>query len=202
MAEEGRLKMALEKFVEQTIPGIDYLAQYPGAIVSQNGQTFDFQPDSKDVPGIAGLSFYSGTPGVSITVDPTQRPRATLFFENGNPKSPALAFFANPGLVTFNLIASQSISLSAPKVNLGGTNPGDKLILGSTYRLAQYELDQKWIIWETALLAFMTAVSGGTPPLAAATAFLAAVASANLPAAIAAFDPSFAEYLSNVSGTY
>ena len=93
MSEQGRLKQALERFVQATLPQVDYYAQYPGTIVAQSGQLFDFQPDSPDLPGLQGLAFYSGTPGVTITVDTSQNPRAVLFFQDHDPAQPALSFF-------------------------------------------------------------------------------------------------------------
>jgi hypothetical protein len=103
MAEEGRLKLALERFVEATIPGIDYLAQYPGTITSQSGQLFDFTPDSPKVPGLQGLKFYSGSPGITFTVDTSANPRAVLFFEGGVPSGAALNCWGNPGLATLQI---------------------------------------------------------------------------------------------------
>lgn len=122
MSEEGRLKTGLEKFIDQAIPGVDYLAQYPGTIVAQNGQLFDFQPDSSKLNGIQGLAFYSGTPGIQITVDTSAQPRAVLFFQGGSPSAPALSFFGNPGLSTLSLTAESSLSLVAPAVNLGSAS--------------------------------------------------------------------------------
>lgn len=132
MAEESRLKMALEKFVQQTIPGVDYLAQYPGTIVAQSGQTFDFQPDSPKVPGVSGLKFYSGFPGVTLTVDPSKSPRAVLFFENGDPGAPALAFFGNPGLqslVIGPLVSAQPAAREGDMVSVTFTMADAALIL-------------------------------------------------------------------------
>jgi hypothetical protein len=102
-SEEGRLKMSLERFVQQTIPGIDYFAEYPGTIISQSGQTFDFLPDSTKVPGIQGLSFYSGSPGITFTVDTSQSPRAVLFFGGGVPSGAAISCWGNPGLATLQI---------------------------------------------------------------------------------------------------
>ena len=119
MSEEGRFKTAIERIIEQTIPQVDYFAQYPGVIVSQSGQTFDFQPDSPNLPGLTGLKFYSGTPGIEITVDKTKTPRAVLFFENGSPAAPALSVFSAPGLATIKLTASTEIDLLAPTVKVG-----------------------------------------------------------------------------------
>lgn len=119
MAEQGRLKLSLALFVKQVFPGIDYRAQYPGRLVAQNGQLFDFQPDSPKVPGIQGLPFYSGTPGVEITVDFNQSPRAVLYFRNGVPAGAALALFENPGLATFKLTAETEIDVLAPLVKVG-----------------------------------------------------------------------------------
>ncbi len=98
MGEQGRLLEAEERIIVQTVPDIDYKAFYPGTIVSQNGQLFDFQPDSDKVPGQQGLKFYSGSPGIEITVDTNASPRAVLFFQNGDPRGAALAFFDFPGL--------------------------------------------------------------------------------------------------------
>lgn len=119
MAEEGRLKQAIERFVLSTMSGVDYLAQYPGNIVSQSGQLFDFQPDSPSVPGLKNLAFYSGTPGITLTVNPAQQPRAVLFFQGGDPSQPALSFFSNPGLETYTLTAGQKVTVASPLVAIG-----------------------------------------------------------------------------------
>lgn len=119
MSEDGRLKDAIEKFVVQTLPGINFYAQYPGAIISQTGQTFDFQPDDPSMPGVKGLSFYAGSPGIAITVDTTQSPRAVMFFAGFQPSAPALGLFGNPGLAKLSISASQEIDLLAPAVKIG-----------------------------------------------------------------------------------
>jgi hypothetical protein len=116
--EASRLKSAFELVVEQTLPGVDFYAQYPGTIIAQNGQLFDFQPDNPVWPGIQGLKFYSG-PGVTLTLDISMKPRAVLFFENYQPSSPALGLLGNPGLVTHSLNASQEIDILAPTVKVG-----------------------------------------------------------------------------------
>ena len=99
----GRLQDAENAIILQALPGVDFLALYPGVIISQSGQLFDFQPDSPKLPGFKNLKFYSGSPGVEITVDPTQSPRAVLFFEGGSPAGAALAFFSFAGLSLLQL---------------------------------------------------------------------------------------------------
>jgi hypothetical protein len=166
MAESGRLKDAEEKFIEQTLPGIDYLAHYPGTIVSQSGQTFDFQPDSDRVPGLQGLTLNTG-PGVSVTIDPLESPRATLFFANGDPGDPQLALGDTPGLVTYEISAAEEISLSAPSVKLGPA-PTDFVIKGTAYLSAL-------ATFNSGFNAFLVALNPPGPPLTIAQVQAAAV---------------------------
>lgn len=167
MAEAGRLKDAEEKFIEQTLPGIDYLAHYPGTIVSQSGQTFDFQPDSDRVPGLQGLTLNTG-PGVEVTIDPLASPRATLFFANGDPGLPQLAIGDTPGLVTYKVSAAEQISLSAPSVQLGPA-PTDFVIKGTTYLAALATFNAQFAI-------FLAALNPVGPPLTIAEVQSAAAA--------------------------
>jgi hypothetical protein len=114
MPERGRLWVAFERLAHTALPSIDYCAQYPGTIVSQNGQLFDFQPDSTKLPGIQGIGFYSGSPGITFNVNTSQNPRAVLFFENANPAAPALSCWGNPGLLS--LAIGPGASLGAARV--------------------------------------------------------------------------------------
>jgi hypothetical protein len=197
VAEEGRLKQALERFVQATLPQIDYFAQYPGTIISQNGQLFDFLPDSPAVPGLQNLAFYSGTPGVTLTVDTTQNPRAVLFFQNHDPAQPALSVFANPGLKTYALMAEESLSFIAPAVALGaaagnaGLNP---LILSTNY----YGAENTWFAAISAafaaILTYINATGSPGPPLTAldtalGTTFTAATTAYTTAAGIPAGTP-------------
>ena len=141
MAEQGRLKMALEKFIQQTLPGVDYLAQYEGTIVSQKDQTFDFQPDSDKVPGISGLSFYTG-PGVTLTLDTDQKPRAVLFFAGGSPQSPRLGFAGMPGLKVYSLQAETEIEILAPTVKIGNNASAAAARVGDGVTIALADLQQ------------------------------------------------------------
>jgi hypothetical protein len=187
MGEQGRLKDAEEKFILQTLPGIDFNAEYPGTIVAQNGQQFDFQPDDPDLPGIQGLDFYTGSPGISITVDPTASPRAVLFFEGGNPGAPKLSCFGNPGLLSYQISAGEQIALAAPNVQLG-SDPTDFLIKGTSYL--------------EALATFNTGFAAFLSALGSATTFLQVnTAAATFAPILADFTTAAADSISTVSET-
>jgi hypothetical protein len=114
MAEEGRLKIAFDRLVSARLPLVDYAAAYPGTIVAQNGQTFDFDPDSDKLPGIQGIGIYCGAPGISFTIDPSQSPRAVLFFAGSSPAGAALGMWGFPGLVSLQI--GSNASLAAARV--------------------------------------------------------------------------------------
>lgn len=117
--ERGRLWIALKQLTEAALPQVDYAAHYPGAIVKQNGQLFDFQPDSDKLPGIQGIGIYVGIPGVTFVVNTSENPRAVLFFENVSPAGAKL------GLAGYNGLLSLSIGANGP----AAARVGDKVTI-------------------------------------------------------------------------
>lgn len=186
MAESGRLKDAEEKFILQTLPGLDFYGSYPGTIVAQNGQTFDFQPDTDLLPGVKGLTFDLG-PGVEVTVDTSQNPRAQLYFQGGNPSLPALALAGNPGLASYQVTAEEQIVLDAPLVELGSPAT-DFLIKGTTYLEAL-------ATFNSGFAAFLTQLG------AAVTVAQVAAAAATFAPILATFTTAAADSISLVSET-
>jgi hypothetical protein len=201
MANQGRLKQTLDNFVAQSIPGVDYLASYPGTIISQSGQAFDFNPDSSIMPGLQGLSFYGGHPGITITIDPAQNPRAVLFFAGGDPRLPSLCLGGSAGLLALTITAEESIQLSAPSVQLG-SSPTDFLVRGTTYRAAE---DVLFAALNTELAAAGSALAsaGAAATFTLAAPFLATAGSslAALAASFTGFTAAKLTYLSTVSQT-
>ena len=161
MSEEGRLKLSLERFIEHALPGIDYLAQYPGTIQAQNGQLFDFLPDSAKVPGIQGLAFYAGTPGIQITVDLSMSPRAVLFFAGGDPSGAALSSFGNPGLHALSISASDEVDILAPSVKVG-----DNASLAAARETDPVASATSMTTWISSVTAYINGIAPGTlvPP--------------------------------------
>lgn len=115
-----RTSQGAAAFVLAQLPRRLYQAQWPGVVVAQGGpDSFDFQPDDPRLPGVSGVPMRLPVPGVTITVDPSQRPRAMLAFAQGDPSKPELRLWERAGLQHLALAAAASISIDAPALNLG-----------------------------------------------------------------------------------
>ena len=106
-------------FVRGLFPRIDYLARYPGTIVSQSGNLFDFQPDSPNLPGMSGLPVRFGMPGVTVQLNLANKPRCLLGFDGGNPSAPYLELWEQPGLSTLTMDPLASINLGPAAAAVG-----------------------------------------------------------------------------------
>lgn len=113
-----------------------YARVWSGAVVAQNGQAFDFQPDDPRLPSLSGIPLRLPFPGFTVAIDPTQTPRAVLAFANADPSMPELHLWEYPGMVSAVLSASQRISLVAPAVNLGGDPAAEPAVLGQSQLVA------------------------------------------------------------------
>jgi hypothetical protein len=189
MSESGRLKIALERFIQATIPGVDYLAHYPGTVVAQNGQAFDFEPDSATVPGVQGVPCFAGCPGLTFMVDPSQSPRAVLFFPDGTPASAALGFWGSPGLISLSLSASDSLVFAAASVALGSASAVQASVRGTIYRAAEDSMLQGLSEAATAC-----AIAAGAPTWAVAGPALVTAFTA-MTTAISLFEADASEYV-------
>ena len=115
-----RTSQGAAAFVAALDPRRLYRVQYPGVVVAQGGpDSFDFRPDDLRIPGVSGVPVRLPTPGVTITVDPAQRPRALLAFAGGDPSKPELHLWERAGLQQLDVSASVAVSIDAPVVNFG-----------------------------------------------------------------------------------
>lgn len=168
-----RAKAGNAAFVRALFPRRLYLVQYGGVVVAQSGDnSFDFQPDDERIPGVSGVPLKLPAPGVTVTVDVSQRPRALLGWANGDPAKPELRLWESPGLAELAVQASALVSLDAAQVKLGAAAV-DAIIKGTTFQAS-------FNTWSLALDVILTALGAplailpGVPPL---STYLAASAS-------------------------
>lgn len=107
-------------FVAALNPRRLYHVQYPGTVVAQGGpDSFDFQPDDPRVPGVSGVPMKLPAPGFTVTVDPSQKPRALLAFAGADPQRPELHLWERPGLSKLVVDAAAQLELLAALVRVG-----------------------------------------------------------------------------------
>lgn len=123
-------------FVAALNPRRLYQVQYPGTVVAQGGpDSFDFQPDDPRVPGVSGVPMKLPAPGFTVTVDPSQKPRALLAFAGADPQRPELHLWERPGLAELLIEAAAQVSVLAPLVELGASGgPFQGAGLGETIK--------------------------------------------------------------------
>lgn len=147
-----RTAQGAASFVAALSPRRLYLAQYPGVVVAQGGpDSFDFQPDDSRLPGVSGVPLRLPTPGFTVTVDPTQRPRALLAFAGGDPQRPELHLWEHPGLDGLEIQAATLISLDAGLIKFGGSAATDDVADAQ-------KVSAQLIAFNTALVAAITAL--------------------------------------------
>lgn len=104
-----RLTGALKAMVNQWLKRVDYLALYPGSIVTTHADgTVDFQPDSDQVPGVGNVPFKTGLPGATVKCHNT---RGLLGFEGGDPGQPYVCAEFGIGIADLIDILCTSIKL-------------------------------------------------------------------------------------------
>jgi hypothetical protein len=106
---------------------IDYGRLYPAKVIAQNGDgSLELYPDDELVrgSGISQVPIRHGLPGVTVKVNAGAR--VALFFENGDPKKPAVALWPDGS-------SCKEISIKAPDLKLEGnlTVTGDITATGN-----------------------------------------------------------------------
>lgn len=115
-----RVKQGLARFVIGLFPRMDYLASYPGTVVTQGGSnSFDFQPDSKRVPGVSGVPVRMGLPGVTLQLSLGQKPRCLLSFAEGDPAQPYLMLWEQPGLQSLTVDPNATVNIGPAAAAVG-----------------------------------------------------------------------------------
>jgi hypothetical protein len=115
-----RSKAGLQALVESVNSDEPYGRLYPGTIVNQRGaNSFDFIPDDKDVPGMAGIPIQNPTPGITFTVDVGQTPRALLGFQGKSPTAPTILLWEVPGLTSITVNPSANVNLGPASAAVG-----------------------------------------------------------------------------------
>jgi hypothetical protein len=209
-----RGKESAAAFIRAQFPREMYSRVWGGRVVAQGGSNaFDFQPDDPRIPGHSGIPLKLPFPGFSLTVDPSQSPRAMLGWDGGDPSKPELRLWEAPGLAQWTAQASQSASLVAPVVNLGAS-ASQQLVLGNQFAAAVATLVTAWETFQVAIETFCTALTAyelaiegiadpthaATPAANAANVALSA-ASVTMSGAVGAFGAAVNAALSIVSKT-
>jgi hypothetical protein len=154
-----RTKAGAAAFISAQFPRRLYLAEYSGRVVAQGGpNSFDFQPDDTRIPGVSGIPLRLPAPGITITVNPAEQPRALLAFADGDPAKPELRLWESPGLAQLVIQAATLISLEAAQLKLGAAAT-EAVLKGTSYKAA---FDAWRGALDTYLAAIATAVNGLT----------------------------------------
>lgn len=166
-----RTSQGAAAFVLAQSPRRLYQSEWPGVVVAQGGpDSFDFQPDDPRLPGVSGVPMRLPVPGVTVTVDPSQRPRALLAFAQGDPSKPELHLWERPGLSALVVQATSKISFLAPAVNFGGDPATDALVKGTSFKSAF----DTWLLALDAMLTALGAPLGILPPVPPLSTYLLA----------------------------
>lgn len=115
-----RTKAGLQAFISAMTPDEPFGHLYPGTIINQRGSnSFDFQPDSPLVPGMAGIPIQNPTPGITFTVDTTKNPRALLGFQDKDPQRPVILLWEAPGLSSMTFDPQATINMGPASAPVG-----------------------------------------------------------------------------------
>ena len=126
-----RVKDSFFRLVRASSPRADYTSVYRGVVVSQSGQTVDVKLDDPRLPGMSALPIQVGLPGA--TVEMAVGARMLVAFENGDP--------AKPIALHWEGAQARRISLPADLLELGGEGLTEAVVLGTTYRDAEHEMN-------------------------------------------------------------
>lgn len=166
MPNFDRIKAGLGNFVRGVFPRIDYLARFPGTVVAQGGaNSFDFEPDSRVIPGVSGVPVRFGLPGVSVQLALGNKPRAMLGFAGGNPSAPFLDLWEQPGLSSLTVDPAADVNLGPAAAAVGRV--GDSTGTGTLSMLAAPS-------GPATLITFQWVPEGGGPPVVLGTITLTA----------------------------
>lgn len=107
---------------QQTGTKIDFSRMYPARVVGQNGDgSLELIPDATVIRGngLSAVPLRIGIPGISVRVPPGGR--VNLFFENGDPKTPAAALWPDgSACLSAELTMASSLTITAPSVSITG----------------------------------------------------------------------------------
>ena len=175
--EGDRLKVAINSYVRDLFPRVDFTTGYWATVVKQNSDgSLELQPDDPRFAGWSGPPIRYGVPGMTAKVSPGAR--CLLEFAGADPQRPMVTAW-EPGT-----ILELDVTASAIKFGAGAT---EALVKGTTYRTAE----------DTLLTALVTAL--GT--IAAATTPSTAAAATTFATAVTNFKNAAASYLSTVGTT-
>lgn len=147
---------------------IDYLARYPGKVVSQSGDLstldvlldLDTDGNARRMPSPSNVSIRLGIPGVTVSLKNTAR--CMVGFEQGDPDRPYIADWEQGGVVNYTFIgASDYVAIN-----------------GDTHPLPKFDTFESAL--SSCLLSISTALASGTSgsPVAQQLVGLAAIQTA------------------------
>ena len=103
-------------------PKIDYMRMYPSRVVKQTSDgTLEIIPDAEKMrgTGLTRVPIRHGIPGLRVQVPAGGK--VLLFFENGDPKAPAIALWPDTSSVrSMELTCSSKLTITAPTVEVHG----------------------------------------------------------------------------------
>lgn len=142
------------KLVRAALPRIDYYATYFGKVVKWHSgdQTIDITPTDPRLPGMAGIPFRHGLPGVTadVAIGVTEGATVAITWLNGDPSQP-VAFLWGGGEHVLQL------TLNADLIALGGT-------VGAEAAAKAVSMAADMATFLTALTTYVTAIQPKADP--------------------------------------
>lgn len=105
---------------------VDYLALYPGRVVSQSGSKVDVQLDTDRIPSPSNVPLRLGVPGATANLNVAGGVRVLVGWDGGDPQKPyAHLFDQSAATLELNLAATTKIVINSIDVACGpvGTLP-------------------------------------------------------------------------------
>lgn len=110
---EDRVRSALERLVQKSLPRMSYLGPTPAKVVSQNEDgTLELRSEDTAAPHLSKVRFRYSTPGVRAEVRPGSK--CFVFYDSADPSRPSAGLFEDGAL--------DEITYTAPTVNIGDSS--------------------------------------------------------------------------------
>lgn len=128
---------ALERIIRRVLGyasagPVDYLALYPGRVVSQAGSKVDVQLDTDRIPSPSNVPLRLGIPGATVDLNVGGGVRVLVGWDGGDPQKPyAHLFDQSAATLQLNLAASTKIVINSIDVACGPVGSVPVLVQGS-----------------------------------------------------------------------
>lgn len=172
------IRQPLEDFIRGVMLPSEFYCPFACKVTAQNSDgTVDVETDDARVGSFSSVPVKWGSPGCVATM--SSGARATVRFQNGDPRRPFVSAFDVSSVTELRLGATSA----------RGNEVTEKSVLGTTYRNGESQVNSKEQAAFTANSNAMTALSTLVGSLSAVGALLPPPAAAALAAAITATTP-------------